>query len=261
MRSPSAGTRTSNFEPCLQVAQQVLAQIELHPHVVRIDQRDQRHAGQHELAVLDRDAKHLAVGRRDDDHLIHQRLERLDIGLGALDLGQRDVQILAGEACHRLIVGEARLVERAFRERQRRAVLVELRLRRVVRHDELPRAIERLLRKRQVRFGPLDLRLARRDRLRPEPRSDARQFGFGHKLAPPRSAAPWRAIPDCRYGSAAPLATRPASARRRSARSAHRRAPPCRMCATAPRPGPPAARAGSGTRATARSSPRTAPRR
>ena len=61
----------------LEVAQQVLAQIELHPHVVQIDQRDQRDAGQHELAVLDRDAEHLAVGGRHDDHLIDQRLERL----------------------------------------------------------------------------------------------------------------------------------------------------------------------------------------
>lgn len=135
---------------------------------------------QHELSVLDRNAKHLAVGRRDNHHLIDQRLERCDIGLGGSDLGQRDVQVLAGKACHRLVVGEARLLLRTLRECQRRIVLIELRLRQIVRQDELPRPIEGFLRKRQVSRRPLDFRLAHRDRLGAEARTNARQFGFGN---------------------------------------------------------------------------------
>ena len=155
-----------------------------------IDQRDQRHARQHELAVLDRDAEHLAVGRRNDDHLIDQRLERLDIGLGAFDLGQRDVQVLAGEACHRLVVGEACLVQRTFSQRQCGPVLVELRLRRIVRGDELPCPIEGLLRQRQV----------------------------GARPARPPPCAPRSSLPGTPPGRA-PVRLRPRAAQPRSARS------------------------------------------
>ena len=63
---------------------------------------------------------------------------------------------------------------------QRRAVAVELRLRRVVRGHQRPRAVEGLLRQREFRLGAIDLRLALGDGLRPEPRLDTREFGLGH---------------------------------------------------------------------------------
>ena len=94
------------LDPDLKVSEQVLAQVELHPHVVQIDERDQRDAGEHELAVLDGDAENLAGGRRHDDHLVNQRLERVQVGLGALDLGLRDAEILTREAGDSLVVGK-----------------------------------------------------------------------------------------------------------------------------------------------------------
>ena len=261
MRSPSAGTRTSNFEPTL-----------------RSRSRSSRRSNCTHMSARSTSVISGTPGSTNSPSSTGMRNTWLSAGatttiwstsalsvstsaLRAIDLGQRDIQVLAREACHRLVVGEARLVQRAFRQRQCRAVLVELRLRRIVRRHELPCPVERLLSQRQVGDGAIDLRLAHGDRLSPEPRLDARQLGVRHaqvRLALPLLGDQFRIV-DADQRRA--LAARPASAQRRSARCVRRRAPPCRRCATAPRPGPPAAPAGSGTRSTARSSPRTAIRR
>ena len=165
----------------LDVAQQVLTQFELHPHVGQVDQRDQRDAGQNKLPVLDRDAEHLAVGGRHNDHLIDQRLKGFHAGLRRFDLRLRDAEILARVARDGLLVREPGLLEPSLRHRERRRRAVQVCHRSVVSGDQRALAVIGLLRQREVGLGAFGLRLAHGDGLGAKPSLDARQFGLRHR--------------------------------------------------------------------------------
>ena len=64
----------------LQRLDQILAQVEVDPEVVEIDQRHQRHAGRDVFARLDVALVDLRGHRRVDHHLIDDRLHGLDVG-------------------------------------------------------------------------------------------------------------------------------------------------------------------------------------
>ena len=132
--------------------------------------------GSNELAVLDRDAEDLAVGGGQDNHLVNQRFEGFHTGLRRFDLGPGDAKILARVAGNRLVVGEARLLQAALRDRKLRCRFVEVGLGRVVARREGALAVIGLLRERDIGLGALGLRLAHRDGLGTKPGLDTGQF-------------------------------------------------------------------------------------
>src|SRR6185312_13019131 len=81
---------------------QVLAQIEVDPHVVEIDQRHQRHARRDVFAGLNVALVDLRGHRRVDHHLLDDRMHGRDVGRRFLDVRCGDLVLLFGIAVDRL---------------------------------------------------------------------------------------------------------------------------------------------------------------
>src|SRR5262249_54211895 len=89
----------------LQRLDQVLAQVEVDPQVVEIDQGHQRHAGRDVFAGVNVALVDLRGDRRVDDHLIDDRLHGRDVGNRLLHVCRGDLAFLFRVTVDRLLVG------------------------------------------------------------------------------------------------------------------------------------------------------------
>src|SRR5215831_7617948 len=129
----------------LQRFDEILAQIEVDPHVIEIDQGYQRHAGRDVFAGLHVALVHLRGYRRVDHHLLDDRLHGRDVGDRLLHGRCGDFVLLFGVAVDRLLVGRFGLIYVALAFMERIGRLVEPRNRRVAVLGQLADAVVGLL--------------------------------------------------------------------------------------------------------------------
>src|SRR5215472_13657205 len=121
----------------LQRFDEILAQIEVDPHVIEIDQSYQRHAGRDVFAGLHVALVDLRGYRRVDHHLLDDRLHGRDVGSCFLHSRCGDLVLLFGVTVDRLLIGRFGLIHGALAFMERIGRLVEPRNRRVAMFGQL----------------------------------------------------------------------------------------------------------------------------
>ena len=178
---PVAKRRHAHRKPVadLEALDEILAQVEAQPDVVKIDEREQRHAGRDIFAELRADLVDLRRDRRLDRQFVDSRLDRVDRGLRLDHIGAGDGALLFRVAGDGLLIGELRLIRAALRDLQRVGRLVEPLQRRVAGSGQLLDAVIGLLRELEIGVGAVERGLLLRDHFGARARQDIGELGLG----------------------------------------------------------------------------------
>src|SRR5215831_8975280 len=140
----------------LQRLHQVLAQVEVDPQVVEINQSHQRYARRHVFSGFHVALVDLRGDRRVDHHLVDNGLHGFDVGDCFPDIGLSDLPLLFRITIDRLLIGRSCLIDDALTFVQGIGRLVEAGNRSIAVLGQLLDTVIRLLRQHDVGLGPLE---------------------------------------------------------------------------------------------------------